>query len=70
MEAIDAMMDNEILLAFERFGNVKASGLDDIPNRVLKIAIKHNIRPFTKVYMKCLTMKFVRECEKLKDWQF
>ena len=32
--------DNEIVQASERFGNVKASGLDGIPNGALKTAIK------------------------------
>lgn len=44
----------EVILAAERFENNKTPGLDGIPNRVLKIALRHNTAPFTDLYTKCL----------------
>uniref|UniRef100_A0A034WR48 Putative 115 kDa protein in type-1 retrotransposable element R1DM n=1 Tax=Bactrocera dorsalis TaxID=27457 RepID=A0A034WR48_BACDO len=46
--------DKEVLEAAERFANNKASGLDGIPNKALKIAIKHKTDPFTRLFAKCL----------------
>ena len=47
------MTDNKMIIASEAFENAKAPGLDGIPNRALKMVIKHCVRPFTKVYKKC-----------------
>ncbi len=44
----------EVLQAVERFGNSKAPGLDGIPNRALKLAVKLNTNPFTALYTRCL----------------
>ena len=55
-EATDApeVNDMEVLQAVERFGNSKAPGLDGIPNRALKLAVKLNTNPFTALYTRCL----------------
>ena len=49
-DAIDPVTNNKVILASERFENTKTPGLDGIPNRYLKIAIKHCARPFTEMY--------------------
>ena len=51
--AVDPGMDNEVILASERFGNTKASGLNGILNRALKMATEYYVRPFTEIYKKC-----------------
>ena len=48
-DAIDPVADIEVIIASERFGNAKAPGLDGIPNRALKMAIKYCAQPFTEV---------------------
>ena len=53
-DAIAPVTDNEVILAAERFGNAKAPGLDGIPNRALKMAIKHCVRTFAEVYKSSL----------------
>lgn len=51
---IPVLADKEIIEATERFANTKASGLDVIPNKAVKIAIKYNTGPFTLLYTQCL----------------
>ncbi len=53
--AIPVVTDMEVINAATRFGNAKAPGLDGIPNRALKIALKQNLKCFTQLYTKCLT---------------
>lgn len=53
MEA-PTVTDEEVVQAAERFGNDKAPGLDGIPNKALKVAIKHNTGPFTELFTRCL----------------
>ncbi|XP_049315861.1 uncharacterized protein LOC125779263 [Bactrocera dorsalis] len=46
--------DVELIERAERFGNAKAPGVDGIPNKALKIAIKHNAKPFAELFTRCL----------------
>lgn len=52
---IPNVTETEVINAAARFGNAKAPGLDGIPNRALKIAIKQTPKSFIKVFEKCLT---------------
>ena len=69
-DAIDPVTDNEVILASQYFGNAKAPGLDRIPNRALKMAIKHCVLPSRMCTRSALTMEFFREYGKFKDWYY
>lgn len=52
--AVPMVTDKEVIEAADRFANYKASGLDGIPNKALKIATKYNTDPLTKLFTRCM----------------
>ena len=65
-DALDPVTDNEVILAPERFGNA----LDGIQNRALKMAIKHCVRPFPKMYKKFYDDGGFSRIWKIKNWYY